>query len=112
MFDATEASEVRVGSPFAIDPPLVSGPLAEIGEAFYDIGPTRYMAWGAVFASAIVLIFAGMSSFWFPAGGLLVSALGGLLGIAGMFSPRPIISAVLLGGHLGLFLLSAYRWVM
>lgn len=76
------------------------------GEAFYDVGPTRYMAWGAVFASALVLLFAAASAFYFPAGALVITALGAALGAFGLASPQPKLSLALATMHVGLLLYS------
>jgi hypothetical protein len=103
---------IREGSPFAVDPePSPSdeefGQVPLTAEAFYDIGPMRYMALGAVLAAAIVLLFAAASAYWFPGGGLLVAGLGCLLAMLGFFSPRPRTAVGLLAGHLAL-LATAY----
>ena len=100
--------DVRVGSPFAIDPPLRVRRSAHTAETFYDFGPARYLAWGAVFASGLVLLFAIGCVVWFPAGGVLVASLGGLLAITGLFSPRPWVAGIFLTLHIGLFMCSAF----
>ncbi len=103
----TEASSVRVGSPFAEDPFEAdeSRPI----ENLYDVGPVKYTAMGAVTASVLVLGFAAAAAYLFPAGGTMVAALGCLLSIFGMYSPWRLASAGLLAVHLCLFLLSYGR---
>jgi len=103
----TSASTVRVGSPFATDP-LTSPPQRPI-ETFYDVGPIRYTAMGAVAASIMVLAFALVAAWWFPSGGALIAALGCVLSIFGMYSAFRITSVSLLALHLALFVLSYGR---
>lgn len=102
-----EIAEVRVGSPFAVDPNVAAAkrPI----EPFYDVGPIRYTAMGAVAASTMVLAFAGISAWWFPSGGALVAALGCVLSIFGMYSVFRKTSVSLLALHLFLFVVSYGR---
>ena len=98
---------VRVGSPFAVDP--FAPQSSKRVEAFHDVGPLRYTAMGAVAASIMVLAFAGAASWWFPAGGALIAALGCVLSIFGLYSSFRIASSGLLAIHLSLFVLSYVR---
>lgn len=93
----TEAP-IRRGSPFASDPHSVK-PI----DNFMDVGPIRYTAMGAVAASIVVLVFAAAATFWFPAGGTMIAALGCGLSIFGLYSSYRISSAALLTVHLSLF---------
>lgn len=101
------AESIRVGSPFANDP-LTSPPNRPI-EPFYDVGPIRYTAMGAVAASVMVLGFAAVATWWFPSGGALIAALGCVLSIFGMYSAFRITSVSLLAIHLALFVVSYGR---
>ena len=108
--DSTKQPElaIRVGSPFAVDP-LPSLPESKPAEAFYDVGPIRYTAMGAVAASAMVLVFGIAAAWWFPAGGVLIAALGCALSLFGTASAYRITSIGLLAAHLGMFLYSYIR---
>lgn len=96
--ELVQAAQVRRGSPFAIDPVTVR-PV----DNFVDMGPIRYTAMGAVAASILVLAFAAAATWWFPAGGTLIAALGCVLSIFGLYSTHKLISAGLLAVHLSLF---------
>jgi hypothetical protein len=98
-----DAESIRVGSPFAIDP-IAAEPARPI-EVLLDVGPIRYTAMGAVAASIMVLGFAAAATWWFPAGGALIAALGCVLSIFGLYSTYRITSAGLLAIHLFLFVL-------
>jgi len=108
--EATNESElaIRVGSPFAVDP-VPSLPESKPAEAFYDVGPIRYTAMGAVAASAMVLVFGAAAAWWFPTGGVLIAALGCALSLFGMSSAYRITSIGLLATHLGMFVYSYIR---
>jgi hypothetical protein len=94
---------IRVGSPFATDPsPAVIEPKRV--ETFYDVGPIRYTAMGAVAASVMVLGFGAAAATWFPTGGVLIAALGCGLSLFGLTSVYRFTSIGLLLAHLGLFL--------
>ena len=105
-----DSMPIRVGSPFAVDPidPL-AGIQAKRIEPFLDVGPIRYTAMGAVAASVMVLGFAGVAAWWFPAGGALIAALGCVLSIFGLYSTYRLPSSALLAIHLYLFVLSYVR---
>ncbi|MDG2219922.1 MAG: hypothetical protein P8L85_00980 [Rubripirellula sp.] len=100
-------ADIRVGSPFAVDPtiPAAERPI----EAFYDVGPIRYTAMGAVAASIMVLGFASVAAWWFPTGGALIAALGCVLSIFGLYSAFRKTAISLLAVHLVLFVLSYSR---
>ena len=100
-------ADVRVGSPFAVDPtiPAAKRPI----EPFYDVGPIRYTAMGAVAASIMVLGFASVAAWWFPSGGALIAALGCVLSIFGMYSAFRKTAISLLAVHLLLFVVSYSR---
>jgi hypothetical protein len=100
---ADDAQSIRVGSPFVIDP-IAAEPSRPI-EVLLDVGPIRYTAMGAVAASIMVLGFAAAATWWFPAGGTLIAALGCALSIFGLYSNYRITSAGLLAIHLCLFVL-------
>ncbi len=106
---------VRSGSPFAVEPANPDDPdglwqdlpveeEALTPEAFYDVGPLKYTAFGSVAASIMVLCFAIPACWWFPAGGTLIAGLGCALAIFGLYSPRKTIAGVCLMVHLTLFL--------
>lgn len=95
------SGQVRIGSPFAVDP-FEFDPSRAI-EAFYDVGPLKYTAMGAVAASALVLCFGLVAAYVFPAGGTMIAALGCVLSIFGMYSSYRLTAAALLAVHLGLF---------
>ena len=118
MDDVTSPEEIRVGSPFAVDPEsvtdpanvavLTSGnlrPLATSPETFYDVGPLRYTALGSVAAALIVLFFGLPAMWWFPPGGTLIASLGCLLSLFGLYSPVPKRAAAVLAVHALLFLI-------
>lgn len=99
-------SVVRVGSPFAVDPPELAFQYASFPTdrgGFDDAGPLRYTAMGAAAASAMVVVFAAASLAWFPAGGVLIALLGCSLAIFGLFSSYRFAAMALLVVHLGLF---------
>ena len=104
LADTVDEASIRVGSPFAIDPSAAE-PTEPI-ETFHDVGPIRYTAMGAVAASVMVLGFAAAATWWFPAGGALIAALGCVLSIFGLYSPYRMTSATLLAIHLCLFVVS------
>ncbi|MEM8666196.1 MAG: hypothetical protein AAGG48_01685 [Planctomycetota bacterium] len=99
--------EIRYGSPFAIDP-LFAATNRPI-EPFYDVGPIRYTAMGAVAASVMVMVFGLVAVWWFPSGGALIAALGCVLSIFGMYSAFRGTAVGLLAVHLILFVLSYGR---
>ena len=99
------ASAIRVGSPFAVDPPPTDSAVKPV-EQVYDVGPMRYTAMGAVAASVVVLGFGAAAVWWFPSGGVLIAALGCSLSLFGTASAYRITSIMLLAAHLGIFLLS------
>ena len=103
---ANEAA-IRVGSPFAVDP-FAHDANRHI-ENFYDVGPLRYTAMGAVYASAMVVGFATAAAYFFPAGGAMIAALGCFLSIFGMYSSYRLTAAGLLTLHLCLFVFSFGR---
>lgn len=104
---STNHAPIRVGSPFAVDP-VLSVPARKI-EPFYDVGPIRYTAMGAVAASLMVLGFAAAAAWWFPAGGAMTAALGCVLSIFGLYSTYRLASLALLAIHLYLFVLCYIR---
>ncbi len=104
-------TEVRTGSPFKSDPLTTSsGSIAGGRDAaaavpeMLDVGAGRTTAIGAVWASAIILLFAAAALWTFPSGGTIVSGLGSLLAVIGLASPYVKSSLVCLVGHLGLFI--------
>lgn len=106
LADTIDESPVRVGSPFATDPfETHATPIEQI----YDVGPLRYTAMGAVAAAAVVLFFALVGFWWFPAGGAMIAALGCMLSIFGLYSTFRYTSAGLLTVHLALFVMSYGR---
>ena len=107
LIDSSGETVIRVGSPFAVDP-FAPDPAKKI-EPFYDVGPLRYTAMGAVAASVMVLVFAATATWWFPAGGALIAALGCVLSIFGLYSTFRLASSGLLALHLSLFVLSYVR---
>ena len=106
MLKPIDETHARVGSPFAVDP--LEHPEHPI-EQIYDVGPLRYTAMGAVAAAIVVLIFASIGVWWFPAGGAMIAALGCMLSIFGLYSTFRYTAAGLLAVHLGLFVLSYGR---
>ncbi|QDV83502.1 hypothetical protein [Planctomycetes bacterium TBK1r] len=109
---------VRTGSPFRVDPTDLETPsepvkqLALSGEAAYgEYGPFLYTAMGASSAAVVVLVFAALGTWWFPAGGALVAVLGTVLSIIGLFSRRRFRYAAIgtLPLHMVLFVLSYAR---
>ncbi|MCS7467233.1 hypothetical protein NZK35_11320 [Stieleria sp. ICT_E10.1] len=117
---ASLASEtpVRIGSPFRVDPADLATPsepaekLTLSGEAAYgEYGPFLYTAMGASSAAVVVLVFAALGTWWFPAGGALVAVLGTVLSIIGLFSRRRFRYAAIgtLPLHMVLFVLSYAR---
>ncbi|QDV42671.1 hypothetical protein Enr13x_25210 [Stieleria neptunia] len=115
---AASEAPVRVGSPFRVDPPELTTPSEPVktptlsGEAAYgEYGPFLYTAMGASSAAVIVLLFAALGAWWFPAGGALVAVLGTVLSIIGLFSRRRFRYAAIgtLPLHMVLFFLSYAR---
>lgn len=112
-----ESEEViREGSPFRVDPtdmvPVGQLPVLPSGEPAYgDFGPFQYTAMGAAASAVVVLLFAAMGAGLFPVGGILVTVLGGMLGLVGMFSTKRFRLAAILAliAHAGLFVLSYAR---
>ncbi|MCO8121439.1 hypothetical protein NHH03_06800 [Stieleria sp. TO1_6] len=116
--EVSAEAEIRSGSPFRIDPPnLVEPELPDtaaadaIGAPYGDFGPFLYTAMGASTAAVIVLLFAALGTWWFPIGGALVAALGIVLSIIGLFSPRRFRYAAIatLAIHMTLFCFSYVR---
>jgi len=107
LVDGNGESVIRVGSPFALDPTV--RPVTRTHERFDDLGSARYTASGAVVASIMVLGFASAAALWFPPGGALIAALGCVLAIIGLNSSYRFASAILLAGHLCLFVISYGR---
>lgn len=109
---ATDES-IRVGSPFAVDPNPIAGTSIRLRrvkpEAFYDVGPLRYTAMGAVSAAVLVLGFAAAAAWWFPGGGTIIAALGCALSIFGLYSNRKLVASGCLVLHLMLFMISYSR---
>ena len=107
---------IRVGSPFAADPgdlPDATLPVAPKKiEAFYDVGPIRYTAIGAVAAAVMTLGFAAAAAWWFPGGGTLIAGLGCVLSIFGLYSPHKMYAFGCLTLHLCLFLVSYTHAIM
>ncbi|MDF1840986.1 MAG: hypothetical protein P1U77_06085 [Rubripirellula sp.] len=103
-------TDIRVGSPFAVDPtiPAAERPI----EPFYDVGPIRYTAMGAVAAAIMVLGFASVAAWWFPSGGALIAALGCVLSVFGLYSAFRKTAISLLAIHLALFVLSYSRSIV
>ncbi|MDV6029767.1 MAG: hypothetical protein F9B45_06595 [Phycisphaera sp. RhM] len=66
---------------------------------------------GASSAAVVVLVFAALGTWWFPAGGALVAVLGTVLSIVGLFSRRRFRYAAIgtLPLHMVLFVLSYAR---
>ena len=106
LADTIDESPVRVGSPFATDPFETQ---AQPIEQIYDVGPLRYTAMGAVAAAVVVLLFALVGVWWFPAGGAMIAALGCMLSIFGLYSNFRFTAAGLLTVHLALFVMSYGR---
>ncbi|MEO1614298.1 MAG: hypothetical protein AAFV88_00525 [Planctomycetota bacterium] len=110
---------VRVGSPFRVDPQTANAEskLPEkpaTPEASYaEFGPYVYTAMGASVAAILVVGFASAGAIWFPAGGTLVSILGGFLSMLGLFSTGRFRWLAMAGvvAHGGLFFLSYTRWL-
>jgi hypothetical protein len=104
---------IRVGSPFAVDPNPIAGTSIQRRrvkpEAFYDVGPLRYTALGAVSAALLVLGFAAAAAWWFPGGGTIIAALGCALSIFGLYSNRKMTASGCLVLHLLLFMISYSR---
>ncbi|MGI9470220.1 MAG: hypothetical protein ACR2NZ_01725 [Rubripirellula sp.] len=107
LVDDIDESPLRVGSPFAVDP-LEHHEDVPI-EQIYDVGPLRYTAMGAVAAAVLVLFFASIGVWWFPAGGAMIAALGCMLSIFGLYSTFRYTAAGLLAVHLCLFVFSYGR---
>jgi hypothetical protein len=105
--------EIRVGSPFAVDPRPIAGTVIQRQrarpEAFYDVGPLRYTAMGAVAAATLVLGFAAVAAWWFPGGGTIIAALGCALSIFGLYSEKRLAASGCLLLHLVLFMVSYSR---
>ncbi|MEE2934794.1 MAG: hypothetical protein VYA84_02240 [Planctomycetota bacterium] len=110
VVEDTSTTNIRVGSPFAVDPTV---PAAERAiEPFYDVGPIRYTAMGAVAAAIMVLGFASVAAWWFPSGGALVAALGCVLSVFGLYSAFRKTAISLLAIHLALFVFSYSRSII
>lgn len=116
-----EQPEIRVGSPFRIDPEDLdqidsSATPGQVGAgvpeaAYADFGPFLYTAMGASAAAVVVLLFAAAGAWWFPTGGALVAILGTVLSIIGVFSTRRFRYAAIatLPLHMVLFFVSYAR---
>ena len=113
LADAATEGEIRVGSPFRVDPSPISGTVIHRArakpEAFYDVGPLRYTAMGAVGAAMLVLGFAAVAAWWFPGGGTIIATLGCALSIFGLYSQRRLAATACLLLHLMLFMISYSR---
>ncbi len=109
----TNDESIRVGSPFAVDPTPISGTSIQRRlarpEAFYDVGPLRYTAMGAVAAATLVLGFAAAAAWWFPGGGTIIAALGCALSIFGLYSNKRLAASGCLLLHLVLFMICYSR---
>lgn len=106
-------AEIRVGSPFKVDPAPIAGTSIQRRrakpEAFYDVGPLRYTAMGAVAAAMVVLGFAIAAAWWFPGGGTIIATLGCALSIFGLYSHKRLAAGACLMLYLLLFLISYTR---
>ena len=114
--ESLSEDSVRVGSPFA--PGSITGAAQASDKHFSTVaiesssaevitdGVLKYTAQGSATASLLVIFFAVVSVWWFPAGGVVVAALGSALAVGGMFSQYRLPSAGLLLIHLGLFFAS------
>lgn len=112
---------VREGSPFrpgtetqaATRPDFQTAQASDqpAGPSYADLGPMRYTAMGAASAAVVVLLFAGLGAWWFPAGGALVAVLGAVLSIIGLFARQKFRYTALgtLTLHIGLFMVSYVR---
>jgi hypothetical protein len=114
---AAGGGSVRRGSPFrrdAANPTPVSTNNARrraAAVAAADYGPFLYTAMGAAAAAVLTVAFAIAGLLWFPIGGVLVAALGSLLAVTGLLSPKRFRWAALLAlpAHLALFFVSYAR---
>lgn len=105
-------STVRRGNPFR--PGTESGPPAErsmpadasvpgnTATSATVSAPQPTVANAATWASVTVLPFAVACLAFFPGGGVFVSGLGGLLGLAGLVSRHATVAGLLAAFHLGL----------
>lgn len=105
---SSEADEdIRVGSPFAVDPePLPAHVLrnrVHQAQDFYDVGPLKYTALGAVGAAIVVLFFGGIAAWQFPVGGTFIAGLGIFLSLFGLYSHRRFPAFACLALHMVLF---------
>jgi hypothetical protein len=103
----SDSQPIRQGSPFAEGSAnrgeALSGALA-IPSSSVDQGPMQYTAVGALISCLVVLGFAIPSAIWFPAGGIVITALGLGLALFGIQSGRVKESLVLVATNLALFL--------
>ncbi len=110
---------IRRGSPFAaamntppdaalesqLDPAVQLDPFAD----FAGVGTET--AKGGVLASVLLIPIAGVSTWWFPLGGILISGLGGGLGMLGLASRRPIRAMISMLLHVLLFCAAYWRFL-
>lgn len=122
MNTAATATDYQSRSPFFgesrfVDPPVdlvvldrcVPAADAKSVVEFHDITTARYVAWGGVIASMIVVPQSILAATYFPAGGLLVAGLGCVLAIVGLSSPRVKTAAIVLVAHVATLSWSALR---
>lgn len=117
----TEAG-IRYGSPFAIDPqpaPHYDGEgiaggaaVPESGAAAaFEAGVANETAAGGVVAATVILPLAGIALWLFPLGGMLISGLGGALGVIGLTTRRQRWSAGVLVIHICVFVAAYFKMI-
>lgn len=125
-----EAKGIRRGSPFAPDtarqapegtevPVVFSPSIAAEGtvlvgpqlESSLDVGVAAETALGGLLAAWLILPIALFAAFWFPFGGVLIAALGTILGVVALASPRYWMASVVLLLHLAVAALAYYDWI-
>jgi len=101
------SEQVRTGSPFresAAAPEVTLNTDSKAsGVERLDVGARQSTAAGAAFASAIILVFASVSAWSFPTGGIFVASLGCLLAVTGLASRLVKTSLICLLLHLTCF---------
>jgi hypothetical protein len=117
---------VRRGSPFAASKQIPQDTAAESqaldGKAQLDsaaeldpladfAGVGTETAKGGVWASILLVPMAAVSTWWFPLGGILISGLGGGLGMMGIASQRPLRAMIFMLVHVLLFCTAYWRFL-
>lgn len=98
------ASNAGLAAPVDAGPPTVLGPLGPepVGAGVEELGLAGTAPAAGLVSAIVLLAFATLAWYFFPAGGVAVAALGVAMSALGQSSRRPKLAMVALGMHAGL----------